>query len=287
VENPLAHDLRVTGLKNNGEGLTLDSLRLYNDGLHGDASAGDSIWGARTLAPDTEGTFSVCAWTEDLTEGPSRRRSDARRFSTAGPVVLDSVAFVRDLSSGSCTVTPYVRNLGTSAPFDGLSVRLRCTDPWVTGQNPEQYIFGAIPAGARVNSPGAFELYCDAFPDSATLHFEFRFDGHAFGESDFTVDVEPGAGEGKSLPTAYALEQNYPNPFNPRTGIRYQVPGVSDVKLVVYDILGREVGVLVNERKQPGSYEVSFDGSYLASGVYIYRLTAGSFRQSQKMILAK
>ncbi len=63
--------------------------------------------------------------------------------------------------------------------------------------------------------------------------------------------------------------------------------GVSDVKITVYDILGREVAVLVNERKQPGSYEVSFDGRGLASGVYIYRMTAGTFTKSLKMLLIK
>jgi hypothetical protein len=76
------------------------------------------------------------------------------------------------------------------------------------------------------------------------------------------------------IPAEYCLEQNYPNPFNPKTGIRYQVPGVSDVKITVYDILGREIAVLLNERKAPGSYEVTFEGSNIASGVYFYRLFA-------------
>jgi M6 family metalloprotease-like protein len=99
-------------------------------------------------------------------------------------------------------------------------------------------------------------------------------------------------------PIQFSLFQNYPNPFNPKTGIRYQVPGVREagagnqrpgasVKLSVYDLLGREVAVLVNERKTPGSYEVRFDGSGLSSGVYFYRLSAGDFVQTRKMILAK
>ncbi len=88
-------------------------------------------------------------------------------------------------------------------------------------------------------------------------------------------------------PGEFALMQSYPNPFNPKTGVRFQVPGVSDVKLSVYDILGREVAVLVNERKAAGTYEVSFDGSGLASGVYIYRLMAEGRVASRAMILAK
>jgi hypothetical protein len=97
-----------------------------------------------------------------------------------------------------------------------------------------------------------------------------------------------------SRPARFSLEQNYPNPFNPSTSIKYTVTGtrgqgsgISEVKLTVYDLLGREVAVLVNERKVPGTYEVSFDGAGLASGVYIYRLTAGSFVASRKMILMK
>jgi photosystem II stability/assembly factor-like uncharacterized protein len=92
---------------------------------------------------------------------------------------------------------------------------------------------------------------------------------------------------GNELPATFALFQNYPNPFNPKTVVRFQVPGISDVKLVVYDILGREVAVLVNERKSAGIYEASYGASGLASGVYIYRLTAGTYVQSRKMVLLK
>jgi hypothetical protein len=97
-----------------------------------------------------------------------------------------------------------------------------------------------------------------------------------------------------NVPEKYSLEQNYPNPFNPSTVIKYTVGGAgglglgaSKVKLSVYDILGREVAVLVNESKAPGEYEVRFNASELSSGVYFYRLTAGDFVQTRKMVLAK
>ena len=92
---------------------------------------------------------------------------------------------------------------------------------------------------------------------------------------------------GHEMPLSYGLEQNYPNPFNPTTVISYQVSAVSSVRLAVYDLLGREVAVLVNEKKAPGSYEVRFDGSGLASGVYLYRLTAGTFFQARKLLILK
>jgi hypothetical protein len=93
--------------------------------------------------------------------------------------------------------------------------------------------------------------------------------------------------EGEGIPATYALLQNYPNPFNPKTVVSSQLPVASDVKLVIYDLLGREVAVLVNERRAAGSYQDTFDGAGLASGVYYYRLTAGSFMQVNKMLLVK
>ena len=90
-----------------------------------------------------------------------------------------------------------------------------------------------------------------------------------------------------SVPVYFSLAQNYPNPFNPSTVISYQLSVVSSVTLEIFDILGREVAVLVNERQNPGSYEVKFDGSKFASGLYFYRLSAGRFTQTRKMILTK
>jgi hypothetical protein len=89
------------------------------------------------------------------------------------------------------------------------------------------------------------------------------------------------------IPSAYRLDQNYPNPFNPITIISYGLPKSSNVKLTIYDILGREVTVLVNEFKSIGNYSVEFDASELASGTYIYKIEAGEFVSSKKMALIK
>jgi hypothetical protein len=88
-----------------------------------------------------------------------------------------------------------------------------------------------------------------------------------------------------SRPATYGLAQNYPNPFNPTTVVSYHLPAVSEVRLTVYDLLGREVAILVNEKRPAGRYTVRFDASALASGVYIYRMVAGPFVQTRKMIL--
>lgn len=88
-------------------------------------------------------------------------------------------------------------------------------------------------------------------------------------------------------PKRYALAQNYPNPFNPITMIRYELPERADVTLKVYDLLGREVATLVNATQGQGTYQVPFNASNLASGVYFYRLKAGAFIETKKMLLVK
>jgi len=90
-----------------------------------------------------------------------------------------------------------------------------------------------------------------------------------------------------SQPTNYKLYQNYPNPFNPFTTIRFSIPTSGNINLKIYDILGREIKTLLNEFKPIGTYEVSFDGSGLASGVYFYQLRTGDFVETKKMILMK
>ncbi len=103
------------------------------------------------------------------------------------------------------------------------------------------------------------------------------------------IGIQPISNE---LPNKFSLSQNYPNPFNPQTKIKFEIPpsrgarGVM-VKLFIYDALGREISILVNEELKPGTYEVSFDGSSYPSGVYFYKLLAGDYSETRKMILLK
>jgi photosystem II stability/assembly factor-like uncharacterized protein len=102
--------------------------------------------------------------------------------------------------------------------------------------------------------------------------------------SEMIKSTEGGGGE---RPQEFALFQNYPNPFNPNSDIRYQISEFRTVKLAVYDLLGHEVAVLVNENKAPGTYQVRFDGAGLPSGVYFYRMTAGSYSATKKLLLVR
>ncbi len=89
------------------------------------------------------------------------------------------------------------------------------------------------------------------------------------------------------IPDEFELSQNYPNPFNPSTKISFSLPKSTLVKIALYDILGKETGILLNEYTAAGNYTISFDGSKLASGIYFYRMTAGDFTEVRKMVLVK
>ncbi|GIK60064.1 MAG: hypothetical protein JETCAE03_25460 [Ignavibacteriaceae bacterium] len=112
-------------------------------------------------------------------------------------------------------------------------------------------------------------------------------------ETKLTDEIVVSVPDDKTNPVSFILYQNYPNPFNPSTIIKFTIPVTlsggegSFVTLKVYDVLGNEVAVLVNEEKDPGIYEVDLDGSKLSSGIYIYRLTAGGFTDTKKLVLLK
>ncbi len=103
------------------------------------------------------------------------------------------------------------------------------------------------------------------------------------GKSDYSNEIEADV----KSPADYSLLQNYPNPFNPSTTIKYSIPKKNYVSLIVYDLLGNEAAILVDEAKPAGNYEVEFDASNLSSGVYFYKLQAGSFMQTKKMIVLR
>ncbi len=103
----------------------------------------------------------------------------------------------------------------------------------------------------------------------------------------FTYQIPLSAEDEQGLPTEFALAQNYPNPFNPTTNIRFALPQDTHVRMEVFDITGRRVAILVNDVRSAGYHHVTFDGSNFASGLYLYRITAGSFVETRKLMLIK
>jgi hypothetical protein len=106
-------------------------------------------------------------------------------------------------------------------------------------------------------------------------------------DKSFSAATPTGVKSGGELPGSFALKQNYPNPFNPSTLIAFDLPEASHVTLRVYNILGMEVKTLIDGMEKPGSVNVRFNSDGLSSGIYFYKLSAGSFREVRKMVLMK
>ena len=149
-------------------------------------------------------------------------------------------------------------------------------------------------------SPNAWHRFSVPLPTVAFPRFYFENNSGSAATVYFdnikfhAIQIPTAIGPGSALPKEFALEQNFPNPFNPTTTIRFSVPVAGHVSLVVYDLLGNEVATLVNEDRVAGTYNEVFDAASgrgergsLASGVYFYRLAAGSFSETRRLLLLK
>ncbi len=161
----------------------------------------------------------------------------------------------------------------------------------------DQYIyrFQSVDSSGKVYLNMIYTIY--------NYHFTFMADSgllvlseyHDFGYNAGTdvillqgvISSVPGPIYTGQPPSQFVLSDNYPNPFNPSTQITYTVPKATNVTIKVYDVLCREIAVLVNERKQPGEYNVTWNAEGVPSGVYFYRLVAGDFIETRKMVVVK
>ncbi len=136
-------------------------------------------------------------------------------------------------------------------------------------------------------------------PNTVAMHLDYntgqnklRVATHGRGVWEYTGNIIGITNLNTPVPENYRLYQNYPNPFNPITKIKFEIPGAVkrktlDVRLIVFDILGKEISTLVNELLRPGTYEVTFDGNNLSSGIYFYKLTSVKYSETRKLVLLK
>jgi hypothetical protein len=125
----------------------------------------------------------------------------------------------------------------------------------------------------------AFRYYMNTTVDGLFCNIDDVFVGNRS-----AIGIQPIS---SNIPKRFELRQNYPNPFNPKTNFEFDLPKSENVNITIYNMLGQEVKILLNEFKNPGTYRVDFDASSLSSGTYIYRIKAGDFVDTKKMILVK
>ena len=206
------------------------------------------------------------------------------------PISQTAKWIVNDPAIAPTTFYPHLNSPGLLAatrPLNPNSGTNLCYYNMTNGKLASSFVFGYD----QVNlGPGAWSL------DGSSLYAYANNDFRQLGPIIFKFSIVPGGSsanqpgrveENSGKPSTYALQQNYPNPFNPTTTISYQLVEDAHVTLKIYNALGQEVRILVNEMQTAGNKSAVFDANGLSSGVYFYRLTAGTFTDMKKMVIAK
>jgi uncharacterized protein (UPF0218 family) len=226
----------------------------------------DGAWSVYAIDVDGDGNMDVLsasqndnqiAWYENL----------------SAPIPAELTAFTASISKSSVTLNWATATETNNSGFE-LQRKLEITD-WE--------IIGFI-EGHGTTTEAQEYFYIDDIRDISATTFSYRLKQIDFnGSFEYSKVVEVT----KEVPTDYSLDQNYPNPFNATTVITYRIPIKSFVTIKVYNSLGKEVQVLINEEKVAGSHRINFDAASIPSGVYIYQIQVGSYIESKKMVLMK
>lgn len=219
----------------------------------------------------------------DVTYNPSNiSTGHATNYDAVLSVILDPVEFI--LTDGSGNRLGYTNSLGAVTEIPNSS--------WFGNTDGRGWVFGSVQEPINLQLTGLGEDYYlmvsveDSGRAGGVVLEGFLADGEVI---NYQITLDPVSVEqiNSEIPNNFNLAQNYPNPFNPSTIISWQSPVAGHQTLKVYDVLGNEVATLVDEFRNAGTYEVIFDASLLASGIYFYRLQAGSFVETKKMILIR
>ena len=285
-ENIFDHGFIANAIYFNSDSSFVDSLSLYDDGLHGDGEANDGVWGGSIPSTNEEEIFSVGISTIDNQTSKYFSTGDLTRFTTAGPIRVDSLSITK-ASSTLYRIKPYLKNEGQSYTVENLQINVSSNDSSITNIGGSVPKITSIAPGETAGPPNNLFVTVDSsFSGVFNFEFEITSDGWTYWR-DSTSTLVTSVEDKMIKPLSYRLYQNYPNPFNPSTTFDYSIPKQSIVMIKVYDILGNEIANLVNEEKTTGTYKVKWNAEGLPSGVYFYRLKAGSFVQTNKMILLK
>jgi hypothetical protein len=231
--------------------------------------------------------------------GPGTYPLSSGSSTTGAEVTLSSVT-----GPGSITGSFY-KNLPALLSFADTIPQYRSSYRWVIEQAALgnisgiiSFILSQIPvANHGISNPNTAAIYkraidgIGAFTKLVTTFSNGRLSAPITGFSEFIIasNTDPilVKNEEANIPDKFKLSQNFPNPFNPATRIDFSIPKLSNVRLSVYDITGKEVALLVNQKLDNGSYYYQFNGEKLSNGMYFYKLTAGDFSETKKMILVK
>jgi hypothetical protein len=295
VENPNQHPLTVLATFTNDSNLVLDSMYLYDDGLHHDGKAGDKLWANSYIySNNTEQTVRISICTDDPVAGDKRSMMNAVQFTSIGPLVLDGI---RNASTDQ-VVNPgdnlrfrfKLRNNGLTATARNVTSHVIPLDTCTSISTLLDYRYVDIAPGNSVEGTQSqyirFNQNCGG--QTARFALEIFSNGYFFWSDTFTIDIISGIDQGEEIAvTELNLKQNYPNPFNSNSKIQFSIPKPEQVTLEIYNLLGQRMATLVNEKLNTGTHTAYWNAASFASGVYLYRLQAGKYTETKKLVLMK
>ena len=292
VENPRNHALAVSAIMRDVNGARIDSVVLMNDGKHGDGAAGDSIWGVTIKTPSGDGLLGISVRTDDKTQGTYRHLPNTRVVASEKLIMLAGYGYsTADTVAGPGKTLNYriiLKNTSSSVTVRNVTAKVRSLDSTVIVQAVE-LPFGDLNAAQSSSGSTTVRVrYSSSRPGNYSVQFlvDISSEGTVYWTDTFSIMVTTVEDRIASVPKVFALEQNFPNPFNPSTTILYDLPKSTRVSLNIYSTLGQLVATLVDERKEAGCYQATWNAN-VPSGIYFYRLQAGEFGETKKMILLR
>ncbi len=287
IINPSSQSIQVKSVIESFDKSFVDSILMFDDGVHDDNTAGDKIYGAYWSVPSGERYYRVHITSSSPDSGFYHELKNAACFTTVGPIIYDNMVIVQQVGD-LYRIRMKLRNAGSVATAYNVNAELTLSDTSITIEDNYRY-FGDIGPGQVAQSYSLYNFITQDPPNNTSVQIQiFSNDQHYWNDSfDFSF-IETGLLNSDSdIPSEFALRQNYPNPFNPTTVFRYDIPGESNVKLSIYDINGRVIRTLINEQQNPGYYSVQWDASNFPSGLYFYQIQAGAFFDVKKFVLIK
>lgn len=276
-----------------------DSLQLFDDGNHGDGSAGDSLFANfwPVLSTEERQYFIDLQVSRVEADTINLHLNNLTSFTTKGPVTIYHAQIDGVVNPGDIVVVRLdFQNNGKTATIADLEGRMIILDSCITNVRPlTRPTLDALSAGEVKRARAGFQIQIaeDCPPGRIPVQVDIYEGGNFYWADTFYVDIVTGVTDNNAVsPARFVLHQNYPNPFNPETTIQYQMPKRSEVKLVIFSLLGQRVATLVDEVQSIGVYSVQWDGKddtgkEVASGVYLYRLQTNQFVQVKKLALLR
>lgn len=289
--NPNDHNVEIKTIINILDSTVIDSFTMFDDGLHRDSLAGDGWYGNYIQPLTTEDMYTVSIKTIDLDSSHTHLLSNAKHFTTIGPVELFEYK-IPPVTPNGFSIKLFLTNTGLQKTANNITAKISISDTNVTNSTvSNNSSFGSIAPG-EIKTALNYSIFTNIHPDSLgqlPITIDIFSNEKHYWTDDTTINVVLASiNSNVLLPTKYCLKQNYPNPFNPTTTIEFQIPNSQFVTLKIYNILGQEISTLVSEKLTAGSYKFNWDASHLGSGIFYCLLEAGNvFKQTKKIILMK